>query len=89
MYVVWSVAAALGGQTTYIILRFTKDIGRLMLAGSAFVPAFTANSPKMISSLVNMAISVPCAVLLAPVLIAALKKANIYQKIHPQPQAVK
>ncbi len=87
MFVIWSVVAALGGQVAYFILRFTKDIGRLMLAGSTFEAAFAGNSVKMISSLINMAISVPCAVLLVPVLITALKKANVYQKIHRQPQS--
>ncbi len=82
MFIVWSVVAALGGQLVYFVLRFTKDIALMMIAGSTFEAAFAGNTLKMISSLINMAISVPCAVLLAPVLIAALKKANVYQKIH-------
>ncbi len=81
-FVVWSVVAAFSGQAVYFVLRFTKDIGLLMLAGSSFAAAFIGNGVKMLSSLVNMAIAVPCAVLLVPVLISALKKAGLYQKIH-------
>lgn len=81
MYVVWSVIAAVLGQTIYIILLFTKRILEMVLVGSTFEAAWIGNLPRLATSLINMAIAVPCAVILAPILINALKKAKIYQKL--------
>lgn len=81
MFIVWTVLAAVGGQAVYVFLRMGKEILRLVLAGSTLEAAVGGNMIKLVSSLVNMAIAVPCAVILAPIVITALKKAKIYQKI--------
>ena len=81
LYFVWSALGAAAGQTVYIILLFTKRILTLVLAGSAFDAALIQEMARMPSSLINMAIAVPCAVILAPIIIKALKKANVYQKL--------
>lgn len=81
MFVIWSVVAGLSGQAVYIILLFAKRIGALMLAGDTFTTAWVSNLPRLATSLINMTVAVPCAAILAPIVIAALKKANVYQKI--------
>lgn len=80
-YLVWSIVGATAGQTVYILLLFTKRILTLMLTGSTFEAAWIGNLPRLATSLINMAIAVPCAVILAPIVIQALKKAKIYQKL--------
>ncbi len=80
-YTFWSILGAVAGQTVYLVLLFAKRIISLMLTGSDFTAAWVANLPRLVSSLINMAIAVPFAVILAPIIIKALKSAKIYQKL--------
>ena len=76
--VLWkNILGGICGALSYFILHIGKSIIVLMLAGSAFWPAVAANGVKMLTSGINAVIAVTCSVILAPLLIRALKAANI------------
>jgi len=68
------------GAVSYYVLNIGKSIILLMLAGSAFWPAFVANSTKMITSGINAAIAVAGAVALAIPINRAMKNSGFLDK---------
>ena len=71
------IFAAMGGATSYYIIYVVKNIGELMISGSAFMPAVIANLSKMVVSGVNCIFAVIVASILAPVLYKQLKGAHL------------
>ncbi len=69
-----NLIGTLTGALTYWLLYIGESVIKLMLEGSAFVPALTAVSPKMITSGINQVVAVVGAMLLFVPLNKALKK---------------
>lgn len=73
--------AVLSGAVLYMTLYIGKNVIVLMLAGSAFAPAFIATLPKLATSFTNNATAAIVSFLIAPALRLAVAKAGIYEKI--------
>ncbi len=71
------VTAAVFSSIFYAV----KNILKLMLSGSAFVPAFIANIPKMITSVPNTLIAVVVAMVLLPALQEGFSKTSFGQRV--------
>ncbi len=71
------ILGASAGAFTYWVLYLTKTIGGLVISGSEFIPAVTANIAKITTSSINAVFAVVMATILAPILTNALKKAKI------------
>ena len=69
-----NLCGCLVGALTYWLMYITESVIKLMIEGSAFVPALAAVSPKMITSGINQAVAVIGAMLLIVPLNKALKK---------------
>ena len=69
-----NLCATLTGALTYWVLYIGESVIKLMIEGSAFVPAVTAVAPKMITSGINQVVAVVGAMLLFVPLNKALKK---------------
>lgn len=67
-----NLIAAIVGTVFSAVFYMFKGIITLMLAGSAFVPAFISNLPKMFTSLPNTVIAVIVSMALLPALQKAL-----------------
>ncbi len=69
-----NLCGTLVGALTYWLLYISESVIKLMIEGSAFVPALAATAPKMITSGINQAVAVIGAMLLIIPLNKALKK---------------
>lgn len=69
-----NLIGSISGAATYWILYIGESVIKLMLEGSAFVPALSAAAPKMITSGINQVVAVIGAMLLIVPLNKALKK---------------
>ena len=66
--------AAIVGAFSYVLIYIGEKVLVMMLAGSAFWPAVVANSTKLIASLINAAVAVPCSLLLCKPVRKALSR---------------
>lgn len=73
--------AVLSGAILYVILYVSKSVIVLMLAGSAFEPAFIATLPKMATSLTNNTIAAVVSFIIIPALHLAVERAGVYEKL--------
>lgn len=71
------IVAAVVSSVFYML----KGIAELMIGGSAFVPAFIANIPKLLTSPPNIVIAVVVAMALLPALQKALRSTSFAQHI--------
>ena len=68
-----NILAAAVAALSYVALYAAKSVLTLVIAGSSVPAAIVANSTKIITSLVNACIAVPCSLLLAAPVRRALK----------------
>lgn len=73
--IVASLIAAIFSSVFYM----AKNVVVSMIAGSAFMPAFIANIPKLVTSVPNIIIAVIVTAVLTPVLRRALEGTTFYQ----------
>ncbi len=72
---------AICGAASYFVLHIGKNVVMLVIAGSEFIPAVTANVAKMITSGINAGIAVVVSVLIAKPLNSLLRKAGVLARI--------
>ncbi|MEG0542447.1 MAG: ECF transporter S component [Angelakisella sp.] len=75
-----TIVAAAGGAVAYSLCYIAKSIITLMLAGSAFIPAFIATTPKMLTTSINAVFGIVVATILAGILRPRLVQAGLMKK---------
>lgn len=68
-----NIIAGSVGSLAYIVLYISKSVIKLMLEGSAFIPAITASGTKLFFAVINAVFAVAVSSMLAPVFIKAIR----------------